>query len=441
MVRGHTEYILSDADAFELRRIDPKHPRIKRSLATMHALDEIGRRLQPAAGVCLSISKPPLFISDLVKHYNSNFLSNGNDLKLNRRNLWRIFFRRRHGRKSYFLPEGVPISHKAIYIQRRHNEPDEPVAGQKKRKKSACKSPLGSDYRTISNVTTIDQSGSPRLIYLCQNLHSNFHGSMHTADIESTNVILDYVGIRHRVLSPHTTKSRGVSRDGDVTVAFSTSAYFRNMEITLQKQGFCGGLDCLERSVALDLLSHGVRDTIRMNGKIMKDEETVSQRIVFGFGRIQRDSYNLNWHLNRTTMPGTNTKSFDKLPHKSKEQLMILFQCATQFALLWNKESFPDEERNTLCAGYLNSRLGFPTSKSLFEYYEIVLSRNTILRKHCDVKNCHRPGYNICCVYSYYVEVNEEEYKVSIIMTSRTTVGSALNKALNTKRCTSQQQL
>ena len=186
MVCGHTEYILSDADAFELRRINPKHPRIKRSLATMHALDEIGRRLQPADGVCLFISKPPLFISDLVKHYNSNFLSNGNDLKLNRRNLWRIFFRRRHGRKSYFLPEGVPISHKAIYIQRRHNEPDEPIAGQQKRKKSARKSPLGSDYRTISNVTTIDQSGSPRLIYLCQNLHSNFHGSMHTADIEST---------------------------------------------------------------------------------------------------------------------------------------------------------------------------------------------------------------------------------------------------------------
>ena len=434
MVRGHGEYILSDADAFELRRKDPKHPRIKRSLATIHALDEIRRRLQPAAGVCLSISKPPLFISDLVKHYNSKYLSNGNDLKLNRRNVWRIFFRRHYGRKSYFLPEGVPISHKAIYIQRRHNQPDEPVAGEQKRKKSSCESPLGSDYQTISNVTTIDQSGSPRLIYLCQNLHSNFHGSMQTAEIESNNVILEFVGIGHTVLSPHTTTSRGVSRDEDVTVAFSTAAYFRNMEITLQKRGFCGGLDGLEMSVALDLLSHGVTDKIRMNRKITNDEETVSKRLVFGFGRIQRDSYNLNRHLNGTSMPGANTKSFDKLPRKSKEQLMILFECASQFTLRWNKESFPNQERNTLCAGYLNSQLGFPTSKSLFEYYDIVLSHNTILRKHCDVKNCHRSGYNICCVYSYYVEVNGEEYKVSIIMTSRTTVGSALNKALNPER-------
>ena len=435
MVRGHAEYILSDADASELRRVDPKHPRIKRSAATMHALDEIHRRLQPAAGVCLSMSKPPLFISDLVKHYNSNFLSNRNDLKLNRRNLWRIFFRRHCGRNSHFSLESAPLSHKAIYIQRRHNQPDEPVAGQQKRKKSACESPLGSDYRTIRNVTTIDQSGSPRLIYLCQNLHSNFHGSMHTADIESINVILDYVGIQHRVLSPHTTKSRGVSRDGDVTVAFSTSAYFRNMEITLQKRGFYGGLDCLETSVALDLLSHGVRDTIRMNKKIMKDEEFMSKHHTFGFMRIQKEEYHLNWHLNTTTMPGTNTKSFDKLPYALKEQLMILFECATQFTLLWNKESFPDQERNTLCAGHLNSQLGFPTSKSRFEYYHMVISRNAILEKHCDVKNCHRPGYNICCVYSYYVKIKGEEYKVSIIMTSRTTVGSAYNKFLTTKRC------
>ena len=125
-------------------------------------------------------------------------------------------------------------------------------------------------------------------------------------------------------------------------------------------------------SVALDLLSHGVRDTIRMNKKMVKDEEAMSKHLTFGFGRIQKEEYDLNWHLNTTTMPGTNTKSFDKLPHTLKEQLMILFECATQFTLLWNKESFPDQQRNTLCAGHLNSQLGFPTSKSCFEYYHMV---------------------------------------------------------------------
>jgi hypothetical protein len=161
----------------------------------------------------------------------------------------------------------------------------------------------------------------------------------------------------------------------------------------------------------------------------------MSKHLTFGFGRIQKEEYDLNWHLNTMTMPGTNTKSFDKLPHTLKEQLMILFECVTQFTLLWNKESFPDQQRNTLCAGHLNSQLGFPTSKSRFEYYHMLLSRNAILKKHCDVKNCHRHGYNICCVYSYYLKIKGEEYKVSIIMTSRTTVGSAYNKFLTTKRC------
>ena len=108
-------------------------------------------------------------------------------------------------------------------------------------------------------------------------------------DIESTNVILDFVGIQHRVLSPHAANSRGVSRDGDVTVAFSISVYFRNMEITLQKRGFCLGLDCLETNVELDLLSHGVRDTVQMNKKITKDEEAASQRLTLGFWCIQFD--------------------------------------------------------------------------------------------------------------------------------------------------------
>ena len=66
MVRGHAEYILSDADTSELYQVDPKHPRIKQATATMHVLNEIRQRLQPVADVYLSISKSPLSILVLV---------------------------------------------------------------------------------------------------------------------------------------------------------------------------------------------------------------------------------------------------------------------------------------------------------------------------------------------------------------------------------------
>ena len=118
MGRGNAEYIISDAVARKLRQKNSQHPRIKRSLATIHAIGEIRQRLHPVAGVPLSLFKSPPFIAELVKHYNSTFLSGNIDLKLDRRNLWRIFFRREYGRKSTCLPEGVYVSHKAIYIKK-----------------------------------------------------------------------------------------------------------------------------------------------------------------------------------------------------------------------------------------------------------------------------------------------------------------------------------
>ena len=90
--QGNAEYIISDADACKLRQKNLQHPRIKRSLATIHAISEIRQRLHPVADVPLSVFKSPPFITELVKHYNSTFLSGNIDLKLDRRNLWRIFF-------------------------------------------------------------------------------------------------------------------------------------------------------------------------------------------------------------------------------------------------------------------------------------------------------------------------------------------------------------
>ena len=112
------------------------------------------------------------------------------------------------------------------------------------------------------------------------------------------------------------------------------------------------------------------------------------------------------------SMPSINTKSFAKLPPKSKEQLMIIFEAATQFTLQWYKDSFSDHEQHIRCAGYLNSQMGFPGSKSLFEFYDMVISRNTVLRKYRDVMKCHRPESNICCVYLYFILCSLERRRI-----------------------------
>ena len=170
-----------------------------------------------------------------------------------------------------------------------------------------------------------------------------------------------------------------------------------------------------------------------MTGKINPYESAVSRRIRFGFGRIQRNSWNTNWQISDTTMPGVNVKQFSRMLTCLKEQTMILFELATKFTSAWNKDAFPNKTRNHLCAGYLNQAMGYPKSASLFEYFDIVVSRNAVLRKHCDVKNNHCEGYNVCCVYSYFQTVCGRAYKFSLIMTTRTTVGCAFEQAMLNK--------
>ena len=75
----------------------------------------------------------------------------------------------------------------------------------------------------------------------------------------------------------------------------------------------------------------------------------------------------------------------------------------------------------------MNTQLGFPLSTNQFEFVDIVVSRNTVLMKHIDHKNDHRKDYNQCVVYSFHQIVDVIAYKVSVIMTSRSTVGAALD--------------
>ena len=128
-------------------------------------------------------------------------------------------------------------------------------------------------------------------------------------------------------------------------------------------------------------------------------------------------------------MPGVNVKAFKQMPYKLQQQLIAILEEATHFTCLWHKDAFLDKSRNKHCAGHLNSKMGFPHSSSLFEFVDLFLSRNTTVRKHCDVKNCHRPGYNECTIYSYYVVLGTDTHKVSVIMATRTTIGCAFARS------------
>jgi len=123
--------------------------------------------------------------------------------------------------------------------------------------------------------------------------------------------------------------------------------------------------------------------------------------------------------------------AFTNLPDSLKPQMMKLFESAQLFVDKCTPNAFPITSRTTGCSKRLNAVLGFTNSKSKFELFDIVLLRNTVLPKHIDSKNDNRPGYNLCTVYSFYQEIVGVEYKVSVIMTTHSSVGAAFDKAKN----------
>ena len=184
-----------------------------------------------------------------------------------------------------------------------------------------------------------------------------------------------------------------------------------------------------ECSLGYHILScRRTRDVVRCNGRLDPSQDSVNIRIRFGLGRIQHADYGINLLVNRPTYPPVNVKLFQSIPSALKDQLTIPFQDSTHFTKSWIKDSFPNNVRNATCAGYLNSLMGYSKLTSLFEYFDVILCRNTITRKHCDLKNNHRKEYNICTDYNF-VMLNWEEYKVSVIMTTRYTVGSGCDNA------------
>ena len=120
---------------------------------------------------------------------------------------------------------------------------------------------------------------------------------------------------------------------------------------------------------------------------------------------------------------------FTSVPISLQPQLITILEAAQIFVDTHLPNSFPNEIQTKYGSKRLKRSIGFPNALFKFEYLDIVLSLNTVLPKHIDSKNDNRQGYNHCTVYSFYQVVDELEYKVSIIMATRLTVGAAFAKA------------
>ena len=190
-----------------------------------------------------------------------------------------------------------------------------------------------------------------------------------------------------------------------------------------------GGFLRFQHELTAHLLLGGVCDNMCMNGTIDPISTAYNIWCRFGFGRVQKTS-DATWYVGEHKMLSPTLKSSTSMSNSLKRQLMTVIEFIQVFVEQHYKDSFPDHQRTTIFAGRVHCALGFSLSRTNFEHYDIVPSRNTILRKHIDHKNDLRNGYNYCVVYFFFQKMDGVDCHVSIVATTRSTVGCPNDKVI-----------
>lgn len=128
-------------------------------------------------------------------------------------------------------------------------------------------------------------------------------------------------------------------------------------------------------------------------------------------------------------LPTMNISQFKTLSKPAQNFLMNVAELGTDVTYkYYGKKSFDDPLRQTLFSAELFSALGYRGLLAYWEYIDIVVtSCCTRLRRHMDYEDDSRENFDHTYVYSFFKILDGVEYKVSIIMTTRCDVGSAMD--------------
>ena len=305
---------------------------------------------------------------------------------------------------------------------------------------------------STQSVVSILQPNSVPVLYYAANLHSSPHSSASIHSIPAISFSMNRRGVEHNILSPSSAGSNGIARRRGITAMYCNSALVRSLDKSLSSiiRPTIQPSDCeknqspirpsirpdtnsFHHELAQYLLSLGMEeDTSRQSGCISHGYSSGSSHLLWGWGRIQPDTNKQTWYINNQKMPTLNVDSFLLIPKTLQSQIILVMETATSMAQSEDNECFPNPVRTKLFAKILNGAMGFGSSSSLIEYVHVVISKNTILNEHIDHKNDHRQGYNFCIVYSFYHIIDDAEYRIAIIMTTRTTIGAALQRLKKT---------
>ena len=179
------------------------------------------------------------------------------------------------------------------------------------------------------------------------------------------------------------------------------------------------------------------KDGKRQTLKDKAEDDDLQERVLIGWGREQprltaagnpNPAYREH---NGMPMPSFRSKDFLAMPKNLRDQLCKLLCIASEEVKKVWPGSFHDKMRNEIFGNKMRKELGIKEGIKCefpWEYVDILVTCETGLSRHCDYLNDRRDGYRHCSIYSFWRTVDGVEYKVSIIMTTRTSIGKAMER-------------
>eukprot|EP00984_Skeletonema_dohrnii_P004990 scaffold1769_cov132-Skeletonema_dohrnii-CCMP3373.AAC.7 len=298
-----------------------------------------------------------------------------------------------------------------------------------KQKEKTRRGQLGDIYRIQQQISIMP---GLKTMYVAEgvfSLRNCPHGTAAISDKARSDMILANRNIKVYDITKETAKGR-VAEVGEVRVVYDDSEQIKMMQTDYSAK-------FEQQLIAHFILYHKKTDAERKN----RNRDIHSTQ---GFTRLDggiQDRYP-NRHSNLTIqtcngekIPIIKTKNFESLP---KQVLQHLFEVIFHNGQLFldaktGRKRYDDDFRFKLFAQQFNACLGFPNANCRFEYYDILVSEVGVssssgLFRHIDGKNCDRLGFDNSVVYSFYSEHDNKFYKCSIIMTSRTVCGAAMQR-------------
>ena len=259
-----------------------------------------------------------------------------------------------------------------------------------------------------------------RMIYMKTNLHNTPHGGDLMSSLPEITTKLKQHGIGYTKIDSTAYSDTGVV---DLRVEWGYVGLFNTCS-ALRKIKNANSMEC---KLVHFLIEHATLREDKARGGKKTANGSLNCRLSWGFIRAQPRSHASSRELNGKLIPSMSVHEFEHIPSECRDFLMMIAETSGEEAKRYHGTFTLSHPIRKAFPKALHEKMGYPNTSAKFEYYDIVItSSDNHTQRHMDYLNDGRDNYNISCIYTFFNIFNGMEYKVSFIMTTRDSIGAAL---------------